>query len=83
VIPRGSLEFRWRQVPRSLFYDVRLATAEGDLVWEGQATVTSLRPPGDLQLEGGRKYFVWVRAYLPEGKTVQSRALAFSVKDGS
>lgn len=83
VVPRGSLEFRWRPVQRSLFYDVRLATAEGDLVWEGKATATSLRPPSDLQLEVGQKYFVWVRAYLPEGKTVQSHALAFSVKDGS
>jgi len=83
LVPRGSLEFRWRSVPRSLFYDVRLATAEGDLVWEGRATATSLRPPDGLSLEGGRKYFVWVRAHLPEGKTVQSRALAFSVKDDS
>jgi hypothetical protein len=83
LVPRGSLEFRWRPVPRSLFYDVRLATAEGDLVWEGRATATSLRPPGDLPLEEGQKYFVWVRAHLPEGKTVQSRALAFAVKDGS
>lgn len=83
VVPRGSLEFRWRPVPRSLFYEVRLATAEGDLIWEGKATDTSLRPPDDLPLQGARKYFVWVRAYLPEGKTVRSRALAFSVKDGS
>jgi hypothetical protein len=83
VVPRGGLEFRWRPVPRSLFYDVRLATAEGGLVWEGKATATSLRPPDDLQLEAGQKYFVWGRAYLPEGKTVQSPALAFSVKNSS
>jgi hypothetical protein len=83
LVPRGSLEFRWRAVPRSLFYDVRLATAEGDLVWEGRATATSLCPPVDLPLAEGQKYFVWVRAHMPEGKTVQSRALAFSVKDGS
>ncbi len=83
LVPRGSLEFRWKPVPRSLFYDVRVATAAGDLLWEGKATATSLRPPVDLPLEGGQKYFVWVRAHLPDGKTVQSRALAFSVKDGS
>jgi hypothetical protein len=82
VVARGSLEFRWRAVPRSLFYDVRLATADGDLVWEGRATALSLRPPGDLPLEQGEKYFVWVRAHLPDGRTLQSRALAFSVKDG-
>jgi hypothetical protein len=82
-VSRASLEFRWTPVPQSLFYDVRVATAAGDLLWEGRVTATSLRPPVDLPLEGGQKYFVWVRAHLPDGKTVQSRALAFSVKDGS
>lgn len=82
AVRREDLEFRWRPVPRSLFYEVRLATEEGDLVWAGRASATSLRPPKELRLEGGQRYFVWVRAHLPEGRTIQSRAVAFTVQGG-
>ena len=80
VVRREDLEFRWRAFPRAVFYEVRLATAEGDLVWEGRASQTSLRPPKELRLGTGQKYYVWVGAHLPEARTVQSRAVAFRVR---
>jgi len=83
VVRREDVEFRWTAVPRSLFYEVRIATTEGDLVWEGRATATRLRPPNDLRLEAGQKFYFWVAAYLPEGKTVRSPAVAFVVEGGS
>ena len=83
VVRREDVEFRWTAVPRSLFYEVRIATTEGDLVWEGRAPATRLRPPNDLRLEAGQKFYFWVAAYLPEGRTVRSPAVAFVVEGGS
>lgn len=74
---REALEFRWKAVPRSVFYEIRMVTETGDLVWEAQTTGTSARLPREIQLEPGQKYFVWVHAYLPEGKTVRSKAVGF------
>ena len=79
AISGEDVEFRWKEVPQSLFYEVRVVSAEGNLIWEGRASGTSLRLPGEARLEAGQKYFVWVRAYLPEGKSVQSRAVAVRV----
>ena len=83
VVAREDVEFRWKEIRRSLFYEIRVVTAEGDLIWKGQAKVTNARLPADIRLAAGQKYFVWVRAYLPEGKTVQSKALAFRAAGNS
>lgn len=79
AISREGLEFRWKEITQALFYEVRVVSEHGDLIWEGRATGTSLRPPAEVSLEAGQKYYVWVRAYLPEGKSLQSRAVAFRV----
>jgi hypothetical protein len=80
VLAREEVEFRWKAVPNSLYYDLRVVTAEGDLVWEGTAERNYARPPGEVGLQAGQQYFIWVRAYLPHGKTVQSKAVAFTVR---
>lgn len=79
VVQAGHVEFRWRGIPRSLFYEIRFVTAEGDLVWRGRAEATRVQLPPDVQLAAGQKYFVWVRAYLPEGKTAKSAVVGFNV----
>ncbi len=79
VVQAGHVEFRWRGMPRSLFYEIRVVTAEGDLVWRGRAEATRVQLPTDVQLAAGQKYFVWVRAYLPEGKTAKSAVVGFNV----
>lgn len=80
TIARQDLEFRWKEIPGSLFYEVRVVTADGDVLWEAKAQGTAIRPPHDLALTAGQKYFVWIRAHLPEGKALQSRASAFTIK---
>jgi len=79
IVNRSGLEFRWTGPSRALFYEVRIVTAEGDLVWEGRADEKWIKIPPGLTLDAGQTYFAWVRAYLPEGKTVQSKASSFSV----
>lgn len=70
-------EFRWLPVAGALYYEVRVVTADGDVVWEQRTEGTSIRLPEEVRLRAREKYFVWLRAYLPEGKVRQSKAVAF------
>lgn len=81
VVPRKDLQLRWNAVSGALNYDVSLMTADGNLVWEQRADRNSLAVPAGVKLEAGHKYYLMVRADLPEGKTVDSKAVAFSVAD--
>lgn len=76
----GTLEFRWTRVPASLFYELRVMTADGDLVWEGRAEGTQTRLPESVQLVSGTRYFVSVRAFLPDGKTLTSPVVGFTAQ---
>jgi hypothetical protein len=79
---RGEgLEIRWRGVPGALGYEIRLVTSEGSLVWEGQTEATEATLPPEVRLEPGRRYYVWVRAHLSEGRTLRSDAFGFSVDE--
>lgn len=76
----GKVDFRWQPVPGSLFYEVRVTTAAGDPVWQSERfTTTGATAPPSVQFTPHEKHFVWVVAFLPEGKTVQSKAIAFTV----
>ncbi|MCJ7503165.1 MAG: fibronectin type III domain-containing protein, partial [Acidobacteriia bacterium] len=80
VLSRSEVEFRWKSVRGSQFYEIRVVTAEGDVVWEGRVETTQARLPDNIELAPGREYFVSVRAYLPEGKTLKSPTVGFSAR---
>jgi hypothetical protein len=79
VIPTGQVEFSWTGVRNALYYEVRLVTADGDLVWETRTEENSAPLPASVSLPTGQKYFVWVQAFLAEGKTTKSTAIGFTV----
>lgn len=81
VLTTDELEFRWNGPRESVAYEVRVVTADGDLVWEGQTDTAQIRLPRDVSLVPGNKYFVWILAHLPDGRTVKSRAIAFRLAD--
>jgi hypothetical protein len=81
VVAREGFDFHWTEVRGSLFYEIRLMTGEGDLVWEGRVEGTQAPIPGNVQLVPGGKYFASVRAYLPEGKTLPAAVVGFTVAD--
>jgi len=83
VAAPGGVEIRWTDVPRSLYYEVQLTTDEGSLVWEGRSELSSLRLPAGVSLLPGRTYYVSVRAYLPEGKSLKSPVVGFQVAAGN
>ena len=79
TLSRGPIEFRWEGVSNALYYEVRLVTDDGDLVWESRTEGNSASLPADVRLAAGQKYFVWVQALLADGKTTKSTAVAFTI----
>ena len=76
---RQDLEFRWKPFPRALFYEIRLTTAEGSLVWEARAEQPQSRPPESISLVSDQKYFVTVLAYLPDTRIMKTKPVGFVV----
>jgi len=79
---KQELRFRWRPVANSTYYEIHVVTSEGDLVWQEQRSDLAAQFPPDLSLQPG-KYFVWVRAYLNDGRTIKSDARAFWIRSPS
>jgi Putative zinc-finger len=78
AVTREQLEFKWMPVPRSRYYEVHVVTSEGDLVWEGQSDRAVLKFPGDRIPKDG-PYFVWISAYLDDGRVQKSAPVRFLV----
>jgi hypothetical protein len=79
VLDERGLEFRWTPVRDGVEYRVSVLTADGDIVWQKDTEGTWAKPPADVRLSPGQKYFVWIRASLREGKSARSEAVPFSV----
>jgi hypothetical protein len=80
IVSREQLEFRWNAVPDSTYYQIRVLTRDGDLVWEGDSTATQTKFPRRMSLRSG-KYFVLVSAVLKNGRAAKSSPVEFQVAD--
>ena len=81
ALRRTALEFHWTAVQNALYYEPRLLNGDGDLLWQERVDKPVWRAPDSLQLHSGQKYFVFVSAFLPDGKAVKSPAVSFQVTD--
>jgi len=78
TIDPASLVFHWTGIPGSLYYDVRIVTDEGDMIWQTQVEGTELQLPAHLQLRPNSDYFFRVDAYLASAKSISSHHVLFS-----
>jgi hypothetical protein len=78
VVTRDRLEFTWKAVPRSRYYEIHVVTPEGEPVWEAQSEAAFLKVPSDVTLNNG-SYFVWISAYLDDGRVQKSAVIRFQV----
>jgi hypothetical protein len=69
--------FTWTHVPNCLYYQVRIVSDDGDLLWQERVDGTEWRLPAGLSLSPGMEYFVRVDAYLTDAKALQSDYLLF------
>ena len=82
VIP-GELQIRWTQSSETLYYQVRIVTDEGGLVWQERVEGRGEIEPGPIGLQAGGDYFVRVDAYLANTRKLSSQHIPFSVGSGS
>jgi hypothetical protein len=76
TIRDSDFVIRWKAIPNAAAYEVRIVSADGDLIWRKRVHENSVNPPKQT-LRPGLKYFVWVQAWLANGKTEQSAAVGF------
>jgi len=72
-------QFTWVPIRDSLFYQVRIVSDVGNLVWQERVNGTQWRLPLGLSLHGNAEYFVRVDAYLTEAKSLNSDYVVFKV----
>lgn len=80
ITPSGGM-FNWTAIPDSLYYQLRIVSDEGDLVWQERVDGTQWGLPSELSLVPGAMYFVRVDAYLAEAKTLNSDYVLFRIGD--
>ena len=74
-----AVRFRWTPIANAIYYEVRMVNSEGNVMWRGQESTPTAQLPPNLSLQPA-KYFVWVTAYLNDGRTVESDARAFWIR---
>ena len=79
VLERKDLELRWQAVPDAMFYEVRLMSTAGDVVFVEQTERTSLKPGTAASLAPGTKYFLVVSAHFRDGRTEKSEVIGFRI----
>lgn len=79
IIQNQKLQFRWTPIPRSRAYELRILKADGDLVWQEETKESALQLPSDVVLKSG-SYFLWITAFLDNGRTAKSAPVQFQIK---
>ena len=80
-IRSSQLTIRWTSVPGSLYYDIRLVSEEGFMIWQERVEDTWSDLPDHVELIAGNHYFVRVDAYLAEAKSVSSKHVKITIKE--
>lgn len=77
VLNRRSGEISWTAVQDSLYYELRIVSDSGDLVWEERVHGTRWRLPETVTLERGAEYYVRVDAFLSGTQSLHSDYFLF------
>ena len=78
IDPRTQ-QFVWAAVRDSLYYQIRIVSDEGDLLWQERVVGTQWGLPPELALAVDADYFVRVDAYLTESKSLNSDYVVYRV----
>ncbi len=74
-----ALRLSWKSLSQSRNYQVRIVKSDGDLIWEGETEKSALQVPANVALKDG-SYFVWITAYLQDGRIAKSAPVRFLIK---
>jgi len=79
AVKRSDLSLRWQLVPHCRYYEIHLVNSEGAPVWQGASERTNIRIPDAVAVNDGT-YFVWIAAYMNDGRIQKSSPVQFLVK---
>ncbi len=74
----NKLVFRWKPVAGARYYDINVVTSEGDPAWQAESKNTAARLSPNAGLKNGT-YFIWITAYLTDGRVQKSAPVSFGV----
>jgi hypothetical protein len=80
VVDLENHEFSWTAIPGTLFYDIHIVTAVGDLVIRERVNGMTWQFPDVPELAPGAEYYVRIEAYLADAKTVSSEHVVFTTE---
>ena len=78
VVRPSELILKWKVVPHARYYEIHVVTSEGDPVWQSDSERTDAKLSPDITLKDGT-YFVWITAYLDDGRVQKSTPVRFVV----
>jgi anti-sigma factor RsiW len=68
----GGFDITWTGPTEAVSYEVQVATAAGDVLWSRQVEGEQRTLHVDEALPSRRVCYLWVAAYLPEGRRITS-----------
>lgn len=68
----GHSEIRWNGPAEAVMYEVLVTTAAGDILWKRRVPGAVRNVDLGAALPAGQPCYVWVVAYLPEGRRLTS-----------
>jgi hypothetical protein len=81
IIARSNPEIGWTEINGAYSYTVELLSSGGDLVWKTETAATESKIPDQVELINGNKYFLSVRAHLPDGRSLRAPAVGLTFRD--
>ena len=71
----GHPEIRWNGPPETVTYEVQVTTAAGDVLWRRRVSGPVHKVELGAALPAGQPCYIWVAAYLPEGRRLTSNVV--------
>jgi anti-sigma factor RsiW len=71
----GQPEVRWTAPAEAVTFEVVVTSAAGDTLWQRRLAGTVRSTRVESKLPPGQAYYLWVAAYLPEGRRLTSNVV--------
>lgn len=78
AVAGGSVTFTWRSAGARVSYRLSVTDEHGDIVWSAASSDTAALLPSVVALRAGRRYFWYVDALLPDGRSMTSDVRQFT-----
>jgi hypothetical protein len=79
VLPRENAEIRWFEIASALYYEVKMTSGVGNVLWEARKQNSPVVIPEGYLPEKGEKVFVAVYAHFSDGRSTRSSYVSFTV----